>query len=83
MYEKIIAISIDDNEQNLMLLEAFADQIDLPIKSFIDPVEAFDFISNNDVDIIKFSKEKYRDQGCKNDNQPTHSRCTFFLYLPF
>jgi len=52
MYENIIAISIDDNEQNLMLLEAFADQIDLPIKSFIDPVKAFEFVENNDVDII-------------------------------
>ncbi|RLA83229.1 MAG: two-component system response regulator [Epsilonproteobacteria bacterium] len=52
MYENIIAVSIDDNEQNLMLLEAFADQIHLKVKNFIDPVKALEFITNNDVDII-------------------------------
>jgi len=52
MYENILAISIDDNEQNLMIVEAFAEQIELKVKSFLDPVEALDFIVNNDVDII-------------------------------
>jgi response regulator RpfG family c-di-GMP phosphodiesterase len=52
MYKNILAVSIDDNEQNLMLLEAFADQIKLEVKSFIDPVEALNFILNNNVDII-------------------------------
>jgi len=52
MYENIVAVSIDDNEQNLMLLEAFADQIDLKVISFSDSLKAFEFITNNEVDII-------------------------------
>jgi len=52
MYKDILAVSIDDNEQNLMLLEAFADQIELKVKSFLDPIEALDFIVNNEIDII-------------------------------
>jgi len=52
MYENILAVSIDDNEQNLMLLEAFADQIDLKIKSFLNPIEALNFLLSNEVDII-------------------------------
>jgi len=52
MYKNILAVSIDDNQQNLMLLEAFADQIELEVTSFLDPVEALNFILNNDVDII-------------------------------
>lgn len=52
MYENITAISIDDNEQNLMLLEAYAEQIDLSLKSFSDPKEALEFIKTNECDII-------------------------------
>jgi len=52
MYENILAVSIDDNEQNLMLLEAFADQLDLKVTNFSDSKEAFEFITSNDVDII-------------------------------
>ncbi|MEA3512076.1 MAG: response regulator [Campylobacterota bacterium] len=52
MYKNIIAVSIDDNEQNLMLLEAFADQIELKVINFSDPIKAFEFITNNEVDII-------------------------------
>ena len=52
MYKDIVAVSIDDNEQNLILLEAFADQIELKVVSFIDPIKALDFITTNDVDII-------------------------------
>lgn len=52
MYKNIIAVSIDDNEQNLMLLEAFADQIELKVINFSDPIKAFEFITTNEVDII-------------------------------
>ena len=52
MYENILAVSIDDSEQNLMLIEAYADQIDLKVTNFSDPKEALNFILNNDVDII-------------------------------
>lgn len=35
-----------------MLLEAYADQFDLKIKSFLCPIEALSFITDNDVDIV-------------------------------
>lgn len=52
MYENIIAVSIDDNQQNLMVLEAYAEQFALQIKSFLDPLKALEFISSHDVDIV-------------------------------
>ncbi|NPA60400.1 MAG: response regulator [Epsilonproteobacteria bacterium] len=52
MYKNILAVSIDDNEQNLILLEVFAKDIGLDIKNFSDSLKAFDFICKNDVDII-------------------------------
>jgi len=48
----ILAVSIDDNEQNLMLIEIFSEQIDLKIKSFSNPVEGLEFLKNNKVDIL-------------------------------
>jgi len=52
MYKNTLAVSIDDSEQNLMLLEAYANQIELQVKNFLDPQEALDFILNNEIDII-------------------------------
>jgi len=52
MYENIIAVSIDDNQQNLMVLEAYADQFDLKIQRFLDPLKALEFISSHEVDIV-------------------------------
>lgn len=52
MYKNILAVSIDDSEQNLMLLEAYADQIELQVKNFTDSEEGLDFLLNNNVDIV-------------------------------
>jgi putative two-component system response regulator len=52
MYQKTLAVSIDDSEQNLMLLEAYANQIELQVTNFVDPQEALEFILNNNIDII-------------------------------
>lgn len=52
MYKNTLAVSIDDSEQNLMLLEAYANQIDLQVTNFDNPQEALEFILNNDVDIM-------------------------------
>ena len=52
MSKELIAVSIDDNEQNLMVLEIFAEQIGLTVKSFTNPQKALEFLSNNKVDII-------------------------------
>ncbi len=52
MYTNTLAVSIDDSEQNLMLLEAYANHIDLNVKNFSDSQQALDFILHNDIDII-------------------------------
>jgi putative two-component system response regulator len=53
MYDDILAVSIDDNEQNLMVLEAYADQmLDLRVVNFSDPQKALEFITTNNCDII-------------------------------
>ena len=52
MYKNTLAVSTDDSEQNLMLLEAYANQIELQVKNFLDPEEALDFILNHNIDII-------------------------------
>lgn len=52
MYKDMLAVSIDDDEQNLMLVEVFAQEIGLETKSFSNPVEALEFLRNNDVDIV-------------------------------
>jgi len=52
-YENIQAVSIDDSEQNLMLIEAYSQEIGITnVKSFSDPILALDFIKKNVVDII-------------------------------
>ncbi len=52
MYSDIIAVSVDDNEQNLLLLEVYAEQIGLKVKNFLYPLEALSYITSNDVDIV-------------------------------
>ncbi len=50
--EKFKAVYIDDNVNNLMLLEAFCQEIGLDIKCFEYPKEGVDYILNNDIDIL-------------------------------
>lgn len=52
MYKEMLAVSIDDDEQNLMLVEVFAQEIGLEIKSFLDSEKALEFLKNNEVDIV-------------------------------
>lgn len=52
MYKDMLAVSVDDNEQNLMLVEVFAEDIGLNIKSFLDPTEALEYLKTNDADIL-------------------------------
>ncbi len=52
MYKDMLAVSVDDNEQNLMLVEVFANEIGLNIKSFLNPLEALEFTKKNEVDIL-------------------------------
>lgn len=52
MYNDMLAVSIDDDEQNLMLIEVFAQEIGLEIKSFLNPIEALEFLNHHEVDIL-------------------------------
>tara|TARA_B100001063_G_C16710764_1_gene527868 strand:+ start:83 stop:1111 length:1029 start_codon:yes stop_codon:yes gene_type:complete len=45
-------ISIDDNENNLFLIEAFCNDMGLNIKSFSEPLDALLHVLNNPVDMI-------------------------------
>ena len=51
--KKLLAVSIDDNEANLMVLEAYVDMLDfdIEVKSFSDPEEGLEFILDNEKDI--------------------------------
>ncbi len=52
MFSKLQAISIDDEEVNLLIIEQLAKKIGLKVRSFTDPVKALGYIENNDVDIV-------------------------------
>lgn len=49
----ILAVSIDDNEMNLMLIEAFAESLefDFDLRSFSNPQEGLEFLMSNEKDI--------------------------------
>jgi len=52
-YKNIQAVSIDDNQQNLMLVEAYANEIGVEnVKNFLNPLEALKFLKKEQVDII-------------------------------
>jgi putative two-component system response regulator len=46
------AVVIDDSRANLMLLEAMAKNIGLEVSSFVNPVEALEYVRKNGVDMI-------------------------------
>lgn len=52
MYSNMLAVSVDDNEQNLMLIEVFANELKLNIESFLKPLEALKFTEENEIDIL-------------------------------
>lgn len=45
-------IAVDDQEFNLLVLEEMSKQIGFEIKSFLDPLEAYDYLKNNSVDLM-------------------------------
>ena len=45
-------VYIDDNKFNLALIKAFADELKLNLKIFLEPKEALKYVLNNDVDLI-------------------------------
>jgi len=46
------AVSIDDNENNLMLIEALCKEVGLEVKSFLDPLDGLMYSLSNPVDLI-------------------------------
>lgn len=51
-YSKIKIVSIDDNENNLMLVEAICMELGASVQSFADPLDALMYVLQNSVDII-------------------------------
>ncbi len=51
-FEDMKIVSIDDNENNLLLIESICTQMDLSVTSFLDPLEALMYVLKNDIDMI-------------------------------
>jgi len=51
-FEKIRIVSIDDNENNLMLIEAICMELGANVKSFADPLDGLMYVLQNEIDII-------------------------------
>lgn len=51
-YNKLNVVSVDDNYVNLLLIETMAKEIGLPVKSFLNPLTALEYIENNPTDIV-------------------------------
>lgn len=51
-FENLQIVSIDDNENNLLLIEAICEEMNLKVKSFSDPLEALMHVLQNHVDLI-------------------------------
>lgn len=52
MFNDIKAVSIDDTRINLMLIEIMAKEIGLEIHSFLNPLDALEYIRNNRTDLL-------------------------------
>jgi len=51
-FEDMKIVSIDDNENNLLLIESICTQMNLFVTSFLDPLEALMYVLKNDIDMI-------------------------------
>lgn len=49
---QINVVSVDDEQVNLLLIEELASNLDANIHSFLFPLEAFEYIKNNPVDLV-------------------------------
>lgn len=52
IFENLKIVSIDDNENNLILIESICAQMNLHVKSFSEPLEALMYVLKNQVDMI-------------------------------
>jgi len=50
--EEMKIVSIDDNVNNLMLIEAFCDELGIKVKNFENPLNALLYVLSNPVDMI-------------------------------
>jgi len=46
------AVSVDDNEVNLILVESLAEELGLPVSSFLDPLQALEHLRREPVDLV-------------------------------
>jgi two-component SAPR family response regulator len=52
MLSQLQAISVDDAEVNLLIIEKLASKVGLNIMSFSNPLKALEYIKHNNIDII-------------------------------
>jgi PleD family two-component response regulator len=50
--EKLKAVSIDDSKTIIALIEKYLIELDIDIKTFLDPFEAIEYIKNNKIDFL-------------------------------
>jgi len=46
------AVSVDDQKVNLMVIEGMGEELGLDVISFLSPIDALDFIENNEIDVV-------------------------------
>ncbi|KAB7886473.1 response regulator [Poseidonibacter ostreae] len=51
-FENMNIVSIDDNENNLFSIEIICNDMNLNVKSFMEPLEALMYCLQNNVDMI-------------------------------
>ncbi len=52
VYSEISAVSVDDEEYNLLLIESMAQEVGMRVKSFTDPTKALEYIRINSTDMV-------------------------------
>lgn len=52
MLETLHAVSVDDNEVNLLLVESLAGELGLKVTSFLDPLQALEHVRSAPVDLV-------------------------------
>ncbi|MBN2041012.1 MAG: response regulator [Spirochaetes bacterium] len=52
MFSKLQAVSIDDEEINLLIIEKLAEKVGLKVISYSDPIAAYEYVKDNEVDLI-------------------------------
>jgi PleD family two-component response regulator len=50
--EKLKAVSVDDSKTIIALIKKYLTELDIEVKTFLDPFEAIEYIKNNKIDFL-------------------------------